>query len=429
MIANYFTERPDIPSYHNPDHLFHSIGGWKEDGQINDPTGWLIVWNADTWKCQLAKDTINYHDYNDHWENKNLNYICPDLFDYITLSIDPGNGFDISSIKIVLNDITIYEKLYPAFDRLCIRFYHPIALDNKIAEYKHLSLVCHRSPNDPSIGYDSNAILSNNLLSMAAKELGQSWSPKYAPEARWRKLFHNKNWATAPDNWCADFAGWLYEKKHNVQNFKSVPYTINGIVNYFKRRDFFCSASTIPYENLGHIIHPGYFATIRQGGHMVIFLYWIDAGVWHGYNQNALNPGPNDDTFYHLRNARQIARYINNGIKDLNSDYSNQIVGPFRPDAPVNWFCAINGNSGGGRVKLSIIPVINLFQRNEDNMSPDALWYLFEPRSDGINGVLYSEVGDWRTDEEFHYPIVAWEDGFALTHRYVEQIEEREIVP
>ena len=64
-IADYTrsNSRPNIPSYQVPDPLFHSIGGRKEDGQINDPTGWLIVWNANIWKCQLARETINYYDY------------------------------------------------------------------------------------------------------------------------------------------------------------------------------------------------------------------------------------------------------------------------------------------------------------------------------------------------------------------------------
>ena len=429
-IADYI-KKDDGEPFPPSGILKHLIGAMKKDKRDKDATGWLLVWNADTWKCQLARDTINYHDYDfdgDYgWEDHNYNYICPDLFDYITISIDSRNEFAITALRIVLNDVIIYEKRGLYANPPTIRRYQPIILDKMIQNYKHKSLVYHhdRSPDDPSVGYSKSRILQNKILSLASYELGQSWSPKYAPEARWpeENTLTGDGWTTAPENWCADFAGWLIEQANPSLPISEVPFNLAEFPDYFKRKtNYFCPSNTA-YEDLGNVIEPGFVVSMRQGGHTVIFLYWM------GYigpieNCSAIKTLLKEDyQCWDSYDAENIAKWIKDAKDNLDDVYAYNNPDPppgrFEPDAPVNWFVVINGNSGGGRVKKSLIPVVNLRKRSRLNMNGDALTTLFGDagKKAGIEAVLYSEIGSWK-NSRYSKAIVRYEDGFGDTNGF-----------
>ena len=431
ITISEYTGKDDTQPIPGPDALKTLIGGMKERNK--EPTGWLVVWYADIWRCQLAREPINYSDYNfggeQNWEDHNYSYICPDLFDYMTISVDSRYGFEISSLRITLNGVIIYEKKGLYADPPTIRRFQPIVLDKMLQNYKHKSLVYDHdmSPNDPSIGYNKILILQNKILSIASSELGQSWSPKYAPEARWWKessVTGNK-WYTAPENWCADFAGWLIEQANPSLPVSKVPYLLGEFPEFFKKKSRWISASNTPYEELGNVIEPGFVASTRHGGHTVIFLYWLGA---LGPKENCI--GLMDlyekDEPWDVDDAKQIYQAIEDAREEVNDTFGavnpDPPPGRFEPVFPVNWFLVINGNAGGGRVKKSLTPVIKLRKRDIENMDRAALLTLFGNgnKKSGSEAVLYSEKGNWTDIRNWRftvYPgsVVWWEDGFGDT--------------
>ena len=439
QIADYFSIGGDEP-FRGSGILKNLIGGRLEGDNISDPTGWLLVWNADTWKCQLARETINYHDYDfdgDYgWEDHDYNYICQNLFDYITLSIGRGNEFEISSIKIVLNGVNILKKSYPEtqpFTRPVITPYQRLVLDNLIQSYKHNSLVHNHGAysDNLNIGYNRSRILQNDIQIQVSKELGQSWSPKYAPEARWEKD-QGGNWATAPANWCADFSGWVIEKTHQNYSTDEVPFETIEFPDFFKRNSTWICPSNTSYSDIGNIVQPGFLANVRHGGHCVNFLYWIDPGFYNGFSWNGMCLlDIYEQPKWNITYADKIIRFVNDGIYKLNysgvfgnSSNLDPPPGRFIPEAPVNWFLVTNGNSGGGRVKKSVVPIVNLKSRDIDKMDYETLTELFKTAG-GMHGVLWSRVGNWATvqyshgtapENELDFYRINYEDGFGDTN-------------
>ena len=289
-----------------------------------------------------------------------------------------------------------------------------------IKSYRHNSLTYKvgESYDNPSIGYNKNKILSNNIITLASKELGQSWSPKYAPVARWRKDKSGQQWATAPDNWCADFFGWLYSKTHQRLPIFEATYDTYGWADYFINRNKFISPSNTPYESLGDLIQPGFYANVRHGGHAVIFLYWLDVDPFLCGESLA-------QTMYKYTKWDEIMLenlfiLIDHANIELNTNSSNPDPQPgeFKNYLPINWCLVMNGNAGGGRVKKSIVPVVKLKKRDQNKMTLNALRELFDPNGDHIiHGVLWSAIGDWCEYEEIldDYYNVTYVDGFGNT--------------
>jgi len=429
-LSDYSSDYPD--SSQGSFTQFNEIGENK-----NDPaSGWLIVWNANIWKCQYLTRM-------DVAESQTERYMNPDLFDHIKIEVF-GVDIDFGFVEVILNGVLIFERTYNQGHSLSEG--GRLILD--VQDYRHNSLLFENDydARPATRGYRKKDIIESSFLRSISHQLGQSWNPKYCMTAKWRENKDTGEWYTAPDWWCAESATYYIKKA--MPNFKPSNLRegvgIGKMTKWFIENDLYIGPNQkgdnrFSYSQLGDKVKPGYFFSIRNGYHGAFFLYWIRPETLvlfldpHGFVFFESFCRSYNTEFFDLGSLSDLNRVIiSEFINELDAPSNNPSPQPgnFNPTAPINYFLAINGNAGG-RFRLDVYAIINF---DGVAINPTCLKYLFIrefstlilkgklpfPFPFGQSGFFPQAMiwsGDRPYDYKGTYPIeddIFYEDGFGI---------------
>ena len=348
-------------------HEYHEFGREKDSNQYI-----LVVWNANIWKCQ----------YKLVWRGWSLKkYMNPNLFNDVTVCLSSGKRVVLNKIQIVLNDeiISKYNNIGKVLD---LNIPHHI----DTLSYRRNTLFHDNdySSEPEDKWYRKSEIASNTLLRDFSYNIGKSWSPEYCLNAKWPKNYSGPEW------WCAD-SSTFYTKKV-MPSFDPAGDGLTDMVEWYINNDLFIGqnqgAQSYSWRDIGNEVRPGDFATIRNTGHGVHFLYWITANDYdssdyrefHGRMDGLINDFYNEDNLFTIVDANSLMDKIHDrliSLNQLNSTKTWDNTKPWRFDRsnPINYFRAIQGNAGN-RFRISNCAIIRLpEQRFMDSFAQDMVLY------------------------------------------------------
>jgi hypothetical protein len=297
-LANYRLDTP--PAGGGPGELWHQIGD-----------GMLVVWDAQEWRGQVAHD---HH------------YFDTDLFDRIELTVQAYEDLHLHVLTVVLNGVQVYQVDFGGVMVHAGRAYER-HFENEIQSYRTRSVLYRRGEVFvPAPGYSPDQIIANPIVKMAAGDLGQGWSRKY--DAVWER--HHHHWKPEPRVWCSEFARWVIQKGRGLHGMPEEAIWTGDLRAYFASRDRWLCANTDAWESLGARITTGFWASVKEGDHSTIFLYWL-----------MRNP--------EAARSHSSAESMRDDVREgpLKDGGGIPLPGPFDPTADINWFAVINGNQGG----------------------------------------------------------------------------------
>jgi hypothetical protein len=272
--------------------------------------GILTVWRADQWAHQVPP---------------NCDYCDTDLFDRVRMTIEADEPFCLLSLQIVLNDI---EIAFVNFGGLTMHRGQMREWDfaDHIAESRRHRLLYRYDPTRLFPGYEPTRIMSNPVLRVASQELGQGWSGKY--DAAWH--FHHGRWLDAPGEWCSEFVRWCLRVGRGMHGLPDGSIWDGDLMGYFAARDRWLCANNLGWEHVGERVRPGFYSSVKNGGHSAMFMYWLQ---------------PNSQAAASHDSAHAMARDISLGPRRDAADWA--LPGEFDPTVDINWFMGIGGNQKG----------------------------------------------------------------------------------
>ena len=221
-----------------------------------------------------------------------------------------------------------------------------------------------------------------------------------------------------------------------MPNFDAKP-ALSKMTKWFAEKGLYIGPNQIGsnrcnYSQLGDKVKPGYFLTIRNGFHGELFLYWLESpfhlvnypGDPHGKDFFKGNSPRNPITVNDLEDLTDLT---DGWIKKLKSPSDNPSPKPgaFYAVNRINYFLAINGNSGN-RIDLNVGAIINF---DGISITPPAQELLFL-KSNTPKSLLKdksSQAMIWCKNRPYDYkrvlkelwPLytggVIYEDGFGIT--------------
>ncbi len=199
---------------------------------------------------------VYYHFCNGPTWDSFFSWLEPDDWDDIRFWFGSTNGLQVAEIEIVLGNQQIY--LETGINTWLDLYYgRQLFMDWRVAEYKHDLLTA-------VVGKD----YLNPILEVAAQDLGQSGSRKYR---------------IGDGAWCSDFAVYAIQQGARLSIACSgIPRPLVtgdiGVQDMFTWLDG--CGRMIPHWELDAnpgLMKPGYYLSINNRGHSVIFVDWVGA--------------------------------------------------------------------------------------------------------------------------------------------------------
>lgn len=301
----------------------------------------------------------------------------------------------IDNYRIILNEFyKIFEKNFsegPQQFGLLLKpatYHYYSTEDNKVNRYRRKYLVYNRlidmkmPENSTKPYYNANTIYHNPILCTAAVDLSQAWTTKYGGIWDWEE--------NMPRAGCSEFASWAINNSGVGLHPPQYPIMkVADLVKWFRDKNLYISPrdTTYNYAQLGTLIAPGFYASIKNGNHSVLFIYWI------GPPSEGLSANPDvDEIIISLR-------------KDKPKTWSNPKPGYFEPRSPINWFQTIGY---GGTVLCAPFALVNLKNKRWFNKIINAT---LEKKGTG-EGKCELDVMLWNETNDSSYSKY---DGFGIT--------------
>jgi hypothetical protein len=357
-IRTDFTEvvsvsaRPAKP----PGGVIHEVPGGSGSGNI----WFLIVYNAAEWRCRLSREGM---------------FIDTNQFDKVGIRAVMPSNLRVKAFELVLNGVRIMFSKHSIMRKLSNKSYRLYTTKTsrlRMTVYK--GKLTRVSPS-----YNARDVYKNPLVNTVSSDIGQSWSMKYGCPWKTKGLTpqHNIIWDAEPKEWCSEVINWAVNLEYNIPNFPKGETSTPGMAEWFTANDRYIApglTTTYRYEELGDLVKPGYFISMKNGKHAGMFLYWITPPETRLWGSGL------DITHWELYewDCKKIADLLDDG-SDHFEDRKNLDPRPtyFRPNVPINWCRVIEGNHGDV-VQISVRPVINL---SEPKFIEDPKNYLMESTS------------------------------------------------
>lgn len=389
--------------------------------------GVLMIFNSDVWMCKLEyierykpHDNVpdNPDENWDEWRSFNTN-----IFDDISLEANRRFDFHtivapirIYSIYIENNAVTILNRPRTSIELLPRGETARVKLLLAIMDFKRQAIEpdgYFRTLSDHMFTAEHMVELArvNPIIAQASQELGQAWSQKYGGEWFYNPdpTIANVGWLSGPFSWCSESSMWFIREANrrdpildlsdHREFYAGTDIGLTNWIRWFLCRGRYISGRTARWKDLVLLVKPGYWVSVKDNGHAVIFLYWtrppqVDFPLDPGY------PPPEES-----KNRRG-----NDPLNDLHSSW-DVTAAEFDPNAKVNRFRCIAGNEGA-RVRISNYSLVRVANQKElDAWRYDlrATRMKYDPAGEKILSIEYEQLDD---NETQHF--LFWREGDDL---------------
>ena len=341
-----------------------------------------LEFQADTASTKMLKATFfnSRHEMPPHveiWNEK----LDTDFHDRIRIKVQNGKKLRFRRVVLVLNNVVVLDKQYNG---------------TAVNEFDLTEAI--RVSRIRKVGNTDNPILS-----LAARQIGKSWDPRYG--GTWNFP------GGKPNDWCSEFAAWVIRNATSLQ----VPRNKNGLTTWGLAR-YFCGLTRdtdLNYyytrkNNGNRFITPNQIMMLKDDNEAFCIEYGTDR---EKMDLNDLTPGylyNIDDSIYYNIILAQRHHYTGNQLYDLgvtlydhNPKYNswmnlNNVIKPgyyakikdgghstlfikwknlFNPNEKLVYFFAIGGNQGFNQQHGDVVGIRTyVLRRDTDANGSDLFW-------------------------------------------------------